>query len=409
MRIFDLAGKDLLQLLRDWKAAIFLILMPIVFTIFFGFVFGDTGNPEDTRLAVGVVDLDPGGPLGATLVAMLEQSESIRIEMRPDTTLAGANTLVADEKLVAAIIIPAGYSASALAGDAIALTVILDEQSVDGQMLRPLLQTVVTRLAGTARVALLSAETYASEAGFADEPARQAYLEEALSIALDAWKAPALTVSVEQAAVEASDESLSPFGDNVFAHSSPGMMIQFAIVGLIGSAEMLMAERKTRALRRLFTTPARRIEILFGHLLAMFAVVFLQLAILVVFGNIALGLNYFRTPAATLLLTTMLALWAATLGLLIGVLARSSEQVTVFALIPMFVFSALGGAWMPLEFTSRTFSAIGYLTPTAWAIDGFKNLIIRGQGLESILTPAAILLGWSAFFLILSAWRFRPE
>ena len=187
------------------------------------------------------------------------------------------------------------------------------------------------------------------------------------------------------------------------------MMIQFAIVGLIGAAEMLMIERKTRALKRLFTTPTRRFEILAGHLLAMFVVVFLQLAILVLFGNLVLGLNYFHAPAATLLLTAMLALWAATLGLLIGVIAKSSEQVTIFALIPMFVFSALGGAWMPLEYTSRTFSTIGHLTPTAWAIDGFKNLIIRGQGLESVLTPAAVLLGWSALFLILAIWRFRPE
>jgi len=150
-------------------------------------------------------------------------------------------------------------------------------------------------------------------------------------------------------------------------------------------------------------------EVLIGHLLALFVVVFLQLAILVGFGSLALGLSYFQAPTATLLLTFMLALWSATLGLLIGVLAKSSEQVTVFALIPMFVFSALGGAWMPLEFTSRTFSTIGHLTPTAWAIDGFKNIIIRGQGLESVLMPAAILLAWTLLFLMLSVWRFRPE
>ena len=172
---------------------------------------------------------------------------------------------------------------------------------------------------------------------------------------------------------------------------------------------MLVAGRKSGGLRRFFATPARKMEILLGHLLAMFVVVFLQMAILVSFGSLALGLDYCHAPAATLLLSVMLAFWAATLGLWIGVLAKSSEQATMFALIPMFVFSALGGAWMPLEFTSRTFSAIGHLTPTAWAIDGFKNIIIRGQGLESVLAPAGVLLAWSGLFLLLAVWQFRPE
>lgn len=40
MRAVYLALKDLLQILRDWKAAFFLIIMPIAFTLLFGFAFG---------------------------------------------------------------------------------------------------------------------------------------------------------------------------------------------------------------------------------------------------------------------------------------------------------------------------------------------------------------------------------
>jgi ABC-2 type transport system permease protein len=79
----------------------------------------------------------------------------------------------------------------------------------------------------------------------------------------------------------------------------------------------------------------------------------------------------------------------------------------IFALIPMFVFSAMGGAWMPLEFTSKTFQAIGHLSPVAWAMDGFKNIIARGLGLESVLIPAAALLGYAVMFFGLAVWRFR--
>jgi ABC-2 type transport system permease protein len=94
---------------------------------------------------------------------------------------------------------------------------------------------------------------------------------------------------------------------------------------------------------------------------------------------------------------------------LIGVLAKREEQVVVFSLIPMFVLSALGGAWMPLEFTPEGFQAVAHLTPTAWAIDGIKNLIIRGLGLESVLLPAAILLGYAILCFAIAVWRFRSE
>jgi ABC-2 type transport system permease protein len=108
-----------------------------------------------------------------------------------------------------------------------------------------------------------------------------------------------------------------------------------------------------------------------------------------------------------LIMAISMALFVAGLGLLIGALARTEDQAVIFALIPMFIFSAMGGAWMPLEFTSKTFQAIGHLSPVAWAMDGFKNILARGMGLDSVLIPAAALLGYAVLFFGLAVWRFR--
>jgi ABC-2 type transport system permease protein len=89
------------------------------------------------------------------------------------------------------------------------------------------------------------------------------------------------------------------------------------------------------------------------------------------------------------------------------VVAKTEEQVVIFSMIPMFVLSALGGAWMPLEETSEIFQTIGHVLPSAWAMDGFKNLVIRGLG--SALLPAGIMLAYAAVFFALSLWRFRFE
>ncbi len=57
-RILDIAGKDLLQLLRDRKTFLFLLIMPILFTFLFGFAFGGFSKGVDPRLPVGYIDED---------------------------------------------------------------------------------------------------------------------------------------------------------------------------------------------------------------------------------------------------------------------------------------------------------------------------------------------------------------
>ena len=75
----------------------------------------------------------------------------------------------------------------------------------------------------------------------------------------------------------------------------------------------------------------------------------------------------------------------------------------------MFVLSGLGGAWVPLEFTGEAFQKVAYLTPLAWSMTGFKNIIERGQGLESVLLPVVIILGFAIVIFVLAVWRFRFE
>jgi ABC-2 type transport system permease protein len=187
------------------------------------------------------------------------------------------------------------------------------------------------------------------------------------------------------------------------------MMVQFAIFGLITAAMVLVLERKNKTLQRLLTTPIKRWEVIAGHLFAMFMVIFLQETLLVVFGQLAFDVGYVRQPLAVLVMMVALALWAASLGLLISALAQKEEQVVTLSLIAMFLFASLGGAWFPLEVAGETFAAIGHIMPTAWAMDGFQNLLMRGLGIQSIVIPAGILTLYALAFFGLAIWRFEFE
>jgi ABC-2 type transport system permease protein len=114
-----------------------------------------------------------------------------------------------------------------------------------------------------------------------------------------------------------------------------------------------------------------------------------------------------REPLAILLMTVTLGLWVACMGLLIGVIAKEEQQVILYSMIAMFLFSGLGGTWFPLEVAGGAFAAIGKAMPSAWAMNGLQNILIRGLGLESVLLPALVILAYALGFFALAVWRFR--
>jgi ABC-2 type transport system permease protein len=227
--------------------------------------------------------------------------------------------------------------------------------------------------------------------------------DSALADGLAAWQNPPIQMTITSgAAPQAQDPNAMSA-----AHSSPGMMLQFAIAGLITAATVIVNERKTRSLQRLLTTATSRVQILLGHYLAIFSLIFIQFVLLIAFAQLFLKVDYLRVPLASLLVAVAAAACISALGLLIGVFAKSEEQTVVLVMIPMFVLSGLGGAWMPLEFTGATFQSIGHVSPVAWAMDGFKNIVARGLDFNSVVLPVVALAGYALLFFVLAAWRFR--
>jgi ABC-2 type transport system permease protein len=401
MRVLVLAVKDLREVARDRKSALFLVLMPVLFTLFFGFAF--RFSDPDPRLPVGLLNED-GGALGNSLSQLLFASDTVRMVPLEPGDSAAVDRLVRDGTLAAAVLVPPRFTERTLGGETVPLTLVAPA-SPAGQTASTAIQSASKRLLGSLESARLAVQFAEQQQPFADPAARTAFLEQALALAVDAWRQPDLAVALESAGVPLSTPVLA----QGFAQSSPGMLVMFSVFSLITSAMVLAVERKGGTLQRMLTVPIRRAEIIAGHVLAMFVLVFGQELLLVLLGQFAFGVNYGREPVATLLLMTVLALWAASLGLLIGASVRREEQVVMYALVAMFIFSALGGAWFPLAIAGKTFSTIGHLLPTAWAMDGFQAIILHGQGLVAVLLPAAIVGAYAVLFYALALWRFRFE
>jgi ABC-2 type transport system permease protein len=366
--------------------------MPIGFTLLFGLAFSGSGSRSDPRLPVGYLDQD-AGQISQALHTTLSASTVIRLDENPEHSIADLEKFVREEKLAAAIIIPNGYSQSFQAGTASRLTFLADPTNIASQTVEGEILVATNRLMSSVRTAQIVAQVTNNPATF----------DQAFQSAMAAWQQAPIQVTIT------SSEETKPqgLGSMTFSNSSPSMMLQFAIAGLLTAATVIVDERKTRSLQRLLTTATSRIHILLGHYLAIFTMIFAQFVLLIVFGQLALKVDYLRQPLATLMVAISAAACIAAIGLLIGVVAKSEEQAVIFSLIPMFILSGLGGAWVPLEVTGATFQAVGHFSPVAWAMDGFKNIIVRLLGFESVLLPSVVLAGYALLFFLLAVWRFR--
>jgi len=395
MKILDLVLKDLRQMLYDKNSALFLVAMPIVFTLFMGFAYrsGDNGEVENQRIPLAWVEEEPVSMMSSMLYTHLEKAESIEITPMENDA---AQSAMQSGKVAGILIIPSDFDIKVQLNQNPQLTLVTDITSTTGQSLYQLLRVPVSQLMSTFEIGHMSVASLEDPSEFIPT----------VNLAWEKWTTNNLDslVRVEQAVGQQAE---SWFGDNPYNQASPGIIVQFAIIGLVTSAQVLVQERKTRTLQRLMTTSMRPWQIIAGHMLAMFVIVFLQTALMVIFGQFVLNVNYLRVPFGTLLIAVSLGLWVASMGLLIGTLAKSDNQVVLYSMLAMFVFSALGGTWFPLEGAGGTFATIAKLLPSSWAMIGLQNILIRGLDLGSLWQPAAILLAYALGFFVLAVWRFK--
>jgi ABC-type Na+ efflux pump permease subunit len=115
MAIWSLAKKEFRLLLRDWRAALILVAMPLLFILVLGLLLGESfGQKPDDRIRVMIVDLDhgtglfPGRSWAQEVRKDLKETADIRIEVL--NSRAEAERLVREHRQAAVLIFEPGFS-----------------------------------------------------------------------------------------------------------------------------------------------------------------------------------------------------------------------------------------------------------------------------------------------------------
>lgn len=388
-----IAAKELLQNRRDGLAALFTIVLPVIFTVFLGLIIG---SAESGGLPLAVADAD-GSPEAQQLISKLSESELLKLEIVDADEVDGD---VHDQKVAAGLVIPQGYGSALRSGQPVALTFVRVLTSTGAQSIRQAVENAVSGLNVSMIAARTAAQQVSAKTGAVLD---DALLASARSFTDAQLAAPAATVSLTDSG--ASTKQMA----GGFDQSSSGSLVNWVLFSLLGITTTMVFERRRGLLRRLSTAGISGAEIIGGKMIAMLIITFAQQLLLVILGQFAFDVGYFNSPLALIVTMISLSVLAASFGLLICVLFRSEQAVIATTVISAQLLAALGGAWFPLEITSAGFTKVAHVLPSAWVMDSLHGIILKDWGISEILYPMAIVWIWIVVLFGLAVWRYRPD
>ena len=116
--------------------------------------------------------------------------------------------------------------------------------------------------------------------------------------------------------------------------------------------------------------------------------------------------NWGDPIGAFLLLITFAAVGAGA-GTLMGSIFQNDQQAAGISVVLAIGLAALGGSMIPAELFSDPMQKVAHITPHAWALDGFAELVRRGGNTADILPELGVLAAYALVLMLLSAWRLR--
>jgi len=412
MGALQIAGKDLLILLKDRGTLFQLFVLPLVFIVVFSGALGAIGGDaeQDARIPLAVVDLD-GSALAQRFIEDVDAAGGVRVELYAE---AEAAALLQERKLGRVLTLPAGFGADLDAGRPVTVRLVNhpDASPEYTEAVRLVLEGVAQDLSLEYQI-LASLEHIAAMQAAAPE-AEQIFSAERMIAQAQSQFARSRTqplIAVKQRAPQIAERDADTFPDAVQL-AVPAFTVLFVFLTAQTTAHSIYEEKKLGSFRRLLAAPLSKAALLAGKMLPNFVTALIQTAVIFTFGLVGLRLmglqplSLGRAPGALLLIAATMALCSSALGILIAALARTENQIGGLSSLILWGAGILGGSFVPLFILEQFLGGLPRVVPHYWANRAFENLLIRGLGFASVTAELGALLGFTALFFAIGLWRF---
>jgi len=207
-------------------------------------------------------------------------------------------------------------------------------------------------------------------------------------------------VTTEQEYATKSESVLIP---NSVQHNVPAWTMFAMFFICIPLSGNIIREREDGSAFRLLTMPGSYLNVLAGKILLYLIVSLIQFVLMLSVGIYilpAIGLPTLQTGGnylALLVIALSSGLAATGFGLLLGTVANSQDQASLFGAVFVVMLAAIGGVWIPTFVMPGFMKNISTLSPLNWGLEAFYGIFLRGLSLSGIIPHIMKLL---IFFVV---------
>jgi len=375
-RLFAFTRRALHQFRHDRRTLAFVLVMPLLMIIVFGYTFG--GEPKGLNIAVVNNDeaIAVGGGTGEVsfaeeLLAYLDDETFI---VHTYSSQQEAEVDLHDARVWAILSFSSNFSSNlaqrfSSSGDATKVSVV--NIMVDGT--NPTVSSSVIR-------------------------GIQGALQDTLKEIQSLFQLP---VSTEPITIDVSYDYAG--GNHAeFIDSFAPAVISFALMMVTTMLTIILFvnERRYGTLQRLLVSPAKESEIVLGYALAFAILGIFQSIVVLVAAILLFHITIIGNVFLALFVVILLGVGHQGLGILLSSGARNELQAIQF--IPLIIFPSvlLAGLFWPVESIPGYLQPLSYLIPLRYAIDAERAIMLRGWGLEGVWIQIVILIFFAVVTLV---------
>ncbi|GAB4496033.1 MAG: ABC transporter permease [Anaerolineales bacterium] len=371
-RLLALIRKEFIQILRDPRTLILVLVMPVMQMMLLGYA--ATNDVRNIPLAVFDQSRTPAA---RALLDAYRAADYFRIAIEAGSE-DELRTLIDNGEARAGLIIPPDYDTRLRSGQPVAIAFILDgsDPTVASTALS------AAQLIGQAHATQLRVERL-------QRSGQTGSLAAPVEIRTQVWYNP----------------------DLISAHFMiPGVigMILYAITSIL-TATAVVRERERGTIEQLIVTPIRSWELVLGKILP-----YVILAFLNTLEVLALGAWWFGVPVRgsiwlIFLLSGIFLLSSLGIGLLASTIANTQQEAMLTVWMTLLPGIFLSGFFFPLEAMPKVLQWISYIMPLRYYLSIIRSLLLKGVGLTAIWNDALALTIFGIFIMSAAALRFRKR
>ena len=410
---WHLTWKDLRLQVRDRRALAVLLILPLIFISIIGLSTGKMvgWRASNQEIQVAWVDRD-GGELAQRLRTKLSEKGDVRIEVYADTESAKRDVL--SSKMTMSLTIGSEFQKRV---NELELRDFFARKQGQGRLAKGIESLDITVDTKPAWSWVSKLVTNNLSAMTLDEifpvVAKRNELGRALIDKMVSADDPKIATTAPRpestdSAIQTTVSNGRPYRSTIYDRLVPGFTVMFTFFLVNVMARSFIAERDIGTLRRLRIAPLSPAGLLIGKTLPYLVISLLQSTTLFIFGRLLFDMTWGAQPWLMVPLVVCTSIAATSLGLLIAASVRTDAQVSSYANLIVISLAGVSGCFMPREWMPDFMKELSVVTPHAWSLIGYMELLLNPQPEVAVVVKSCLmLLGFSAVFFVVGYRRFR--